>query len=102
MGVDSWVVARADPRTVTTGVGHGWYFGSSSSGAGGDGRRRIQEISHWKVRWRTVFLPGAEKCCSLVNDGWYWPRNWLFRDFKFVIDGMAESRARMLQLFVGF
>ena len=49
MGVDCWVEASADPRTVTTGVGHGWCFGSSS-GAGGDGRRRIQEISHWKVR----------------------------------------------------
>ena len=49
MGVGCWVEAGADPRTVTAGVGYGWCLGSSS-GAGGDGRRRIQEISHRKVR----------------------------------------------------
>ena len=60
MGVGCWVEAGADPKTVTAGVGYGWCLGSSS-GAGGNGRRRIQEFSHWKVRWGTVFLPGTEE-----------------------------------------
>ena len=98
--------AGVDPRTVRAGVLMAGVL-RSSSGAGGVGRRRIQEISHWKMRRRTVLaLKSAvvEKMMDCLGR-----ENWLFKalvgyevgDIEFVIDRMAESRTVALQLLVG-
>ena len=78
---------------------------------------RIEEDDGWSFCWEIEIglcvggrdaMKATEKCGSQENDGLFLPRNWLLkvlgededRDFKFVIEGIAESQAMVSQLFV--